>query len=226
MNRDADPASTKLMINSIVSSGVHAADVAALRQNRAKKTEPGQDTTVQTGKTEKSAHPAHPHGHVPPGLARAAERIASKIFSRADADASGTITQQELSAVHSRHARVLASSDLFKTTTQTTSNEPPVSQSPPDTSNTITTETGIDTSDTETNPAFETTTETPPQPGITEAQLKEALTKFFYAKVGVTYASPAPPSTGQPEPTAQTNLPPSDPISSESASNQTLPAVA
>ena len=90
------------MINSIASTGVHAADIAALSQNRAKKAEPAQDTTVETAQAPKPAHPAHPKGHIPPGLARAAENIASKIFSRADADASGTVTQEELSAVHSR----------------------------------------------------------------------------------------------------------------------------
>jgi len=213
VNRDADSASSELMINNIASSGVHTADIA-LRQNRAKKTEPAQDATVQAGKTRKS-HPTHPHGHVPSGLARAAEKIASKIFSRADADASGTVTQQELSAVHSRHAQTLASSDLFKTTTETTNETTP--------------ETGTETtgamSDAATNPA-ETTTDTSAQHGVTEAQLKEALTKFFYAKVGITYAPPAPPSSEQPDLTAPTNtLPPSDSISNE-PSDQTFTAVA
>ena len=69
------------MITNIASTGVHAADIATLRQNRARKTEPAQDTTVETGTTQKPAHPAHPHGHIPPGLARAAEKIASKIFA-------------------------------------------------------------------------------------------------------------------------------------------------
>ena len=64
------------MINNVGSSGIHTADIT-LRQNRAKKTDPGQDATVETGKTQKPAHPAHPHGHIPPGLARAAEKIAS-----------------------------------------------------------------------------------------------------------------------------------------------------
>ena len=209
------------MISNIGSSGVHTTGITALRQNRAKKTEPAQGTTVETGKTQKPVHPAHPHGHIPPGLARAAEKIASKIFARADADANGIVTQQELSAVHSKHARTLASSDLFQTTTETPADA--IAETA-----TATTETAA-TSETPTGTTAETTTETPTPVGITEAQLKEALTKFFYAKVGVIYRPPAPPLTEQPDPTAPANTTiPSvvDSISDESAANQTFTAVA
>ena len=212
------------MINNIALSGVHTADIAALRQNRAKKTEPAQDTTVETGETQKPAHPAQPQGHIPPGLARAAEKIASKIFSRADVDGDGIVTQQELSAVHSIHARTLASSDLFQTAT---------TETPTDAATATTSEIAADptgaTSDTATDTTTETTTETPTQVGITEVQLKEALTKFFYTKVGVAYTSPAPPTTAQPAPTspADTTTPSVvDSISDETASNRTFTAVA
>jgi hypothetical protein len=224
------------MINNIASSGVHAADLATLRPNRAKKTEPAQNAAVETGKTQKPAHPAHPHGHIPPGLARAAERIASKIFARADADANGTVTQQELSALHSKHARTLASSDLFQTTTpQTTSTETPTdatTEPAPVTTIETTAETTGATSEPATDPATETATETPTQIGVTEAQLKEALTKFFYAKVGVTYTTPTSPVASVTEPPAPTAPPttttPSvvDFISEESASNPSFIAVA
>jgi hypothetical protein len=224
VGKDANQASTKAMINNIVSTGVHAVDIAALRQNRAKKTEPAQDTSVETAKTQKPAHPAHPRGHIPPGLARAAENIASKIFARADADANGTVTLQELSAVHSKHARILASSDLFQTATVET---------PADAATTTTIEAAADTagatSDTATSTITETTTETPGQVGVTEAQLKEALTKFFYAKVGAAYTSPAPPTTEQLAPTAPANTSTSSivaSISDESAADRTLTAVA
>jgi hypothetical protein len=200
------------MINNAASSGVHLANIAALRQNRAKKTEPSQDPAVETAKTQRAAHPAHPHGHIPPGLARAAEKIASKIFARADADASGTVTQQELSAVHSRHARTLASSDLFKGTT---------TQTPTDSAPATTIETEGETT--------EAPIETPAQVGITETQLKEALTKFFHAKVGATYTPPPPPTTEQPDPTAPADpTAPSivDSVPEESASNQAFTMVA
>ena len=208
------------MIHNVASSGVHAADITALRQHRVKKTESVQDATIESGKTRKPSYPAHPHGHIPPGLARAAEKIASKIFARADADGNGTVTQQELSAVHSRHARTLASSDLF----QTNSTETPTD---------ATTETAVDTtsatSDAATDTTPEATTETSTQVGITEAQLKEALTKFFYAKVGVIYTPPAPPTSEQSDPTvpADTTTPPVvDPVTDESASNPNFIAVA
>ena len=195
---------TKAMINTIASTRDRAADIAALRENRAKKTEPAKDTTVETGETPKPSHPAHPHGHVPPGLQRAAENIASKIFARADADASGTVTLQELSAVHSIHARTLASSDLFQTApaetpvavVTATTNEIAVDATA------VTTDTATDATDV----TVETTPETPVQVGITEAQLKEALTKSFYAKVGVTYASPAQPTIEPAEPTEPAEL--------------------
>ena len=65
--------------------------------------------------------------------------------------------------------------------------------------------------------------------GITEAQLKEALTKFFYAKVGVTYTPPVPPSTEQsaPTPPQETTTPTVvDSTLGESASNLAFTAVA
>jgi hypothetical protein len=204
------------MIDNVAASGVHAANLSALRQNRAKKTAPAPDA-VETAKAQKPAHPAHPHGHIPPGLARAADKIASKIFSRADTDASGTVTQQELSAVHSKHARNLAASDLFQ-----------AAQPPADSSTETNTTTNVETGATSDTPA-ETTTETPAPAGVTEAQLKEALTKFFYAKVGITYAPPAPPATEAPDPTAPTDTttpPVVDPTSEEEASNQNFTAVA
>src|SRR6185369_11694236 len=98
------------MINSISSCGAHASDIAALRQNRAAKAPNSEGTTS-------ASSPPHHNGHTPPGLARAAERIASKIFERADADRSGTVTQEELSTVHSRHAKTLLSGDLFGAST-------------------------------------------------------------------------------------------------------------
>jgi hypothetical protein len=197
------------MISHIASTYGQAANIAALRQNRVQKTESAQDATVETVSKQKAAHPAHPHGHIPPGLARAAEKIASKIFARADADDNGLVTRQELSAVHSRHARTLASSDLFQTTTTQTPSEAATA-----------------TTDTPTDTTTESTTETPTQVGITEAQLKEALTKFFYAKVGATYT---PPTTEQPAPSASTNTttpPVIDSISNGTASNPTFTAVA
>jgi hypothetical protein len=189
--------STKAMINNIRSTGVHAANIAASGQHRAKKAEPAQDTTVETGKTPKPAHPAHPKGHIPPGLARAAENIASKIFSRADADASGTVTQEELSAVHSRHARTLASSDLFQGLAEVAASTTVEISADP---------TGA-TSDSATDAASdavadpkEIPTNAPTQAGVTEAQLKAALAKFFYAKIGITWTPPAPAIAEEPVP--------------------------
>jgi hypothetical protein len=214
------------MITHITSTGVHTADVAALGQNRAKKAETAQNTTIETGKMPKSAHPAHPKGHIPPGLARAAEKIASKIFSRADADASGTVTQEELSAVHSRHARTLASSDLFQRPTEVATST--AVEMPADSTEA--------TTDTATGPANATVTDpteppanAPTQAGVTEAQLKAALAKFFYAKVGITWTPPAPPTaeeTVSPAPANATTLSAADSISDESDSDRTFTAVA
>jgi hypothetical protein len=96
------------MINHVVSSGVRAADVAALRQNHAKKThaESSTDASAKKGR-------AHQHQHIPPGLARAAENIASKILKTTDADASGDISKEELSSVLSKRADRVNSDDLF-----------------------------------------------------------------------------------------------------------------
>ena len=210
------------MIHQIASSGVHAADIGAFRKNRAKKTETAQDTVVETAKAQKPAHPVRPHGHIPPGLARASEKIASRIFARADADGNGTVTRNELSAVHSKHARTLASSDLFQAT---------VTEKPAD----ITAETALPgtasepPTDETTGTTAETTTQAPAEGGVTEAQLKEALTKFFYAKIGITYTPPSRPITEQPnpaEPVDTTTPSVVDPISDESSSSQTFVAVA
>ena len=177
------------MLNSIDSSGVHAANIQNLRQNRAKKTEAAPQENTAT--TEKPAHPAHPHGKVPPGLARAAEKIAAKIFERADADSSGTVTQEELSAVHSKHAQTLAASDLFKSTPLETPTDIESTDS------TTTTETTTEAT-TETTTETPTETETPSPVGVTADQLKEALTRYFYAKVGATYTPSTPPATEPP----------------------------
>jgi hypothetical protein len=149
------------MINNIASCGVHAAEVAALRQNRSKKTAASEDTTVPTAEKPK---------HVPPGLARAAEKIGAKMFARADADGNGSVTQEELSAVHSKHAQTLAASDLFQATT-------------------------TETASTETDENVEPTAAVT---GVTSEQLTEALKKYLYAKVGVIYETPTPPATEQP----------------------------
>lgn len=223
-----DRASTKDMINSIASNGSRAADIAALWQNRAKKAEPAQDTTVETGKTSNPAHPAHPQGHIPPGLARAAENIAAKIFSRADTDASGTVTQEELSAVHSRHARTLASSDLFQGLTEVATS--PTVEVPAGATEAATDTTNDAVTDTVTD-ATEAPTDVPAQTGVTEAQLKAALAKFFYAKVGITWTPPAPPAVEEPEPVSTapadpTTLSETDSISSELAIDPTFTAVA
>jgi hypothetical protein len=214
------------MINNVTSNAVRAADIATLSQNRAKKTEPAQDTTVETSNTSKPAHPVHPKGHIPPGLARAADNIASKIFSRADADASGTVTQEELSAVHSKHARVLASSDLFQASAEVATNNP-VEVSADSTG--PATDAAVDaTSDTVTD-STETPPNTPIQTGVTEAQLKAALAKFFYAKVGVTWTPPAPSVAEVPVPPAPASAPtPSEtePISDETNSDPAFTAVA
>lgn len=214
------------MINNITSTRVHAADIAALGQNRAKKAEPAQDTTVETGKTPKPAHPAHPKGHIPPGLARAAENIASKIFSRADADASGTVTQEELSAVHSRHARALASSDLFQGPTEVATST--AVEIPADSAE-VTTDTATDAANDAVTDPTELPTNAPTQAGVTEAQLKAALAKFFYAKVGITWTPPAPAAVEDPVPPAPadpTTLPEADSIPDESDADQTFNAVA
>jgi hypothetical protein len=154
------------MINNIASCGVHAAEVTALRQNRSKKTAASEDTTVPTAETPK---------HVPPGLARAAEKIGAKLFARADADGNGSVTQEELSAVHSKHAQTLAASDLFQSTTTETASADTAESAEP------------------------TATAT----GVTAEQLTEALKKNFYAKVGVIYETPTAPATEEPaeEPT-------------------------
>jgi hypothetical protein len=241
------------MITNIASTGVPPADIAALRQNRAKKTEPAQDTTVETGKTQKPAHPAHPKGHIPPGLERAAENIAAKIFARADVDGSGSVTKEELSAIHSRHARTLAASDLFQSAADAATSAPV--ETPADSE--AITDTGIDTvtetdstatdttdavADSTTDTAIgaatdttEPTTQASTQIGLTEAQLKEALVKSFYAKVGVTWtrptpsAPPAPPEVEEPAPTTPDNTtttPVVDSISDDSDSTGTFTAVA
>ena len=82
------------------------------------------------------------------------------------------------------------------------------------------------TADPATDTTTETTTETPTQVGITEAQLKEALNKSFYAKVGVTYTSLAPPATDPTTPANATTPFVVESISDESASNRTFTAAA
>jgi hypothetical protein len=98
------------MINHIASCGSRSADIAALRQNRAKKTdatpEGSSDATVQKGK-------AHQHQHVPPGLARAAENIASNALKKIDADTSGDISKEELSSALSKRADRVKADELF-----------------------------------------------------------------------------------------------------------------
>jgi hypothetical protein len=157
------------MINNIASCGVHAADVAALRQNRAKKSPAAEETTLSGKPT-----------HVPPGLAKAAEKIAAKTFERADADGNGSVTQEELSAVHSKHAQTLAASDLFQSTT-------------------------TETASTEGEESPETTTTAS---GISAEQFTEALKKYFYAKVGVIYETRVAPATEQPVPDTSTEVVP------------------
>ena len=187
------------MISNIRPNGGQAVDFAAVRQSRAKKTDAAPENSVENAKADKPEHRAHPHGHVPPGLARAAEKIASKIFSRADADGSGTVTQEELSAVHSKHARMLSSSDLFsKTSTEAPGSETTGTETNVGTE-TVDSTTGVTTDGS--GEAGESGTETPTEVGVTQEQLKETLTKFFYAKVGVTYAPPAPPAPTTTEPT-------------------------
>jgi hypothetical protein len=100
------------MINSIGSCGVHAADIAALRRNSGKKAAATQGGSVETDATGASG--AHKHQHRPPGLARAAENAASKIFNSADADGSGGISQEELTSALSKHADRINADDLFK----------------------------------------------------------------------------------------------------------------
>ena len=214
------------MINHITSNGVRAADIAALTQNRAKKAEPAQDTAVEAVKTAKPAHPVHPKGHTPPGLARAAENIASKIFSRADADDSGTVTQEELSAVHSKHARVLASSDLFQAATEVAPSTP---VEIPAESTEVATGSATDSAGDKVTGSTETPANAPIQAGVTEAQLKAALAKFFYAKVGVTWTPPAPATVEEPpspEPASPAMPVEADPISDETNSDPAFTAVA
>ena len=175
MNRTRVARKQFSMINNIASCGVHAADIAAIRQNCSKKASATEETTTR----EKPKH-------VPPGLARAAEKIAAKTFARADADGNGSVTQEELSAIHSKHAQTLAASELFQSTTTTT-----------------------ETASTESEVAPETTTTTS---GISVEQFTEALKKYFYAKVGVTYETPAPPTTEQPAPDTSKEVAP-EPLS-------------
>jgi hypothetical protein len=83
----------------------------------------------------------------------------------------------------------------------------------------------------ETEGGTETTTETSTQVGITEAQLKEALTKFFYAKVGVTYTPPTESTSElveEPAPTTSTEIgaPSVDSSSGGADSGETFTAVA
>jgi hypothetical protein len=204
------------MIDRIGFKGVHAEPKAALRQQRAQETERAQESSAKTGKVP--GHSAHSQGQVPPGLARAAEKIASKIFARADTDANGTVTREELSSVHSRHARILASSDLF---------EAPAAGIASD----GTTDSTAEGAGGKTELAAGSTTETTPAPAasaVSEAQLKEALTKFFYAKVGVTY-TPPPTSSQQPEasePISTTAPGDVTPILDEPNSEQTFTAAA
>jgi hypothetical protein len=218
-------ASTTAMINHTTTIGVRAADIAALSQNRSKKAEPAPDTTVQTGQTSKPAHPSHPKGHIPPGLARAAESIASRIFSRADADASGTVTQEELSAVHSKHARILAVSDLFPAPTEAVTSS--VDDFPDESTATSTDKSGETENNRVTDPTVPSVGPTPA--GVTEEQLQVALAKFFYAKVGSTWAPPAAPAveaTDSAAPADYSTLPEFDPVAPESDANRTFTAVA
>ena len=98
------------MINSVGSCGDRAEQVAAYRQNRAKQTDAGQDSS---GSAVTQHGRAHQHQHRPPGLARAAENIANKIFASADADGSGGISNEELSSALSKRADRINSGDLF-----------------------------------------------------------------------------------------------------------------
>jgi hypothetical protein len=211
------------MINHIASHRDHAADVAAMREMRSKKTESAHAAASETLEASTTDRPAHPEGHVPPGLERAAENIASKIFARADADASGTVTLEELGVLHSRHARTLASSDLFQKATV---------ESPADVGTDTTNETAASAGAGDTGTAADTTTEIPPGPpievGVTEAQLTDALTKSFYARVGVIYSSPTRPAAElTPEPPADSATPSVvDLVTDESGSTRTFRAVA
>jgi hypothetical protein len=117
------------------------------------------------------------------------------MFARADADASGTVTQEELSALHSKHARVLAASELFQAATE-------VAPSAPVDASAESTEPATNATVDAANATLTEATETPavePAPaGVTEAQLKAALAKFFYAKVGITWTPPAPSAVEEP----------------------------
>ena len=180
------------MINSITSSGPRAANIV-LGQNCAKKAEPAQVASVETTGTGKPAQAANRRGHVPPGLARAAENIAAKIFSRADADGNGMVTQEELGAVHSRHARMLAASDVFQAPTELATTS--AVETPSESTDPVVEGAGVE------SVATQPATTAPTQPGVTEAQLKAALAKYFYAKVGVAWTPPAPPAA---QPTSTT----------------------
>jgi hypothetical protein len=98
------------MINNIASRGVHAADIALSRRHCDKKA----DTTQPATDGTEAAAPKHKHDHRPPGLARAAENIGSKLFKDADADSSGGISKEELSAAISKHESRISADDLFK----------------------------------------------------------------------------------------------------------------
>jgi hypothetical protein len=209
------------MINSIGSPRSHLAEFGALQNQRTKRAVPAEETTAEPVESPKAAHPTHPQGHIPPGLARAAEKIASKVFARADADESGTVTLQELSALHSKHARTLASSELFRSSTAGT--PPNVVSVPPLEPEADITEAP---SDTGAEVPVDSVPTNSPEIGLTEAQVKEALTQFFYAKVGITYRSPAEPSSEPvtPMPTDGEATPVVEPTSAET--NQHLSAVA
>src|SRR5262245_51618277 len=98
------------MINHLAPRGVHAADIALTRRSCGKKA----DTTAPATNGTETVAPKHKHEHRPPGLARAAENIGSKIFKNADADSSGGISQEELTAAISKHQGRINSEDLFK----------------------------------------------------------------------------------------------------------------
>lgn len=98
------------MIDSVGSCGDRAEQVAAFRQNRAKQTDAEQDSS---GSAAAQHGRAHQHQHRPPGLARAAENIANKIFASADSDDSGGISKEELSSALSKRADRINSDDIF-----------------------------------------------------------------------------------------------------------------
>lgn len=112
LRRTGDGASLKQtsMINSVGSCADRAEQIAAFRQNRAKQIDAGQDTSSSA--VAQHGH-AHQNQHRPPGLARAAENIANKIFASADADGSSGISKEELSSALSKRADRINSDDLF-----------------------------------------------------------------------------------------------------------------